>query len=379
MKVTRAFRNLDRHGQQRAPEVIEEELRQIAPHLERFNKDLVRLDVSASQTRGKTRIHVSLRLQLPSGVVAAQEDGFEIEPVLREAFAALRRRVDRHVARLTHEPEWKRRDRRRRIGAPLPPVRDAVDAERRALFFHLIEDHLDTVYDTVRRELTYLEASGSVPEGYLSVRALVDATILRALDRFEQRPSEFSVGDWLTQLAFETIEAEAQAARRAVPDDAASIHAETEAPAQEPTGSDQDMFEFYQPDDVLLLEDLIADDAEDTPETETAARETALALHRAVAGLPALWRRVLLLVDLKDFSLERASSVLGLPEDEVTRIAQSARSCLREKLREFGHTPDVASKAIDRAREQSSRIPQPLQDRSRVEQAFLGMSQGEMS
>ena len=93
-------------------------------------------------------------------------------------------------------------------GAPLPPARDAAEAERRQLFFDLIEDHLDTVYDTVRRELTYLECSGSVPEGYLSVRDLVDATILKGLERFEQRPTEFSIGDWLLKLAFETIEAE---------------------------------------------------------------------------------------------------------------------------------------------------------------------------
>ena len=103
MKVIRAFRNLDRHGQQRAPEVIEEEVRQLEPHLVRFSEDLVRLEVVASQTRGKTRIQVSLRLQLPSGVIAAQEEGFEIEPVLRKAFADLRHQVDRHVARLKHE------------------------------------------------------------------------------------------------------------------------------------------------------------------------------------------------------------------------------------------------------------------------------------
>ena len=148
MNVIRSFRNLDRHGQQRAPEVIEEEVRQLEPHLARFREDLVRLEVVASQTRGKKRIKVSLRLQLPSGVIAAREDGFEIEPVLRKAFADLRHQVDRHVARLKHEPEYKRPARRRRIGAPLPPVRDAAEADRRQLFFELIEDHLDTIYDT---------------------------------------------------------------------------------------------------------------------------------------------------------------------------------------------------------------------------------------
>jgi hypothetical protein len=47
--------------------VIEEEARQLASHLKRFRDDLVRLEATVSQTKGKKRIHVSLRLQLPSG------------------------------------------------------------------------------------------------------------------------------------------------------------------------------------------------------------------------------------------------------------------------------------------------------------------------
>jgi len=377
MEVIRAFRNLDRHGQQRAPEVIEEEVRQLEPHLVRFGEDLVRLEVVASQTSGKTRIQVSLRLQLPSGVIAAQEEGFEIEPVLRKAFADLRQRVDRHVARLKHESEYKRPARRRRIGAPLPSARDAAEADRRQLFFDLIEDHLDTVYDTVRRELTYLEFSGSVPAGYLSVGDIVDATILNGLNRFERRPTEFSVRDWLTQLAFETIEAEAQAARRAVPEDAASIYEAPEAPGGELTESDEEMFEFYQPDDLLLLEELVADDGVDDPQAAVAKRQEALFLHRAIAGLPALWRRVLFLVDLNDTPLEKASSVLGIPEDDVTRIVQSARNYLRDKLRDSGQSSDTAHALFESAHQRKVRIPQPLRDRARLERAFLGDSRGE--
>ena len=321
MNVIRSFRNLDRHGQQRAPEVIEEEVRQLEPHLARFREDLVRLEVVASQTRGKKRIKVSLRLQLPSGVIAAREEGFEIEPALRKAFADLRHQVDRHVARLKHEPEYKRPARRRRIGAPLPPARDAVEADRRAFFFDLIEDHLDTVYDTVRRELTYLECSGSVPAGYLSVGDIVDATILNGLNRFERRPTEFSVRDWLTQLAFETVEAEAQAARRAVPEGAASIEAEPEAPAEDPTEADQAMFEFYQPDEVLMLEDLLADDGGTDPESQADRHKIAMVLHRAIADLPSVERRVLYRLHLDNATIAETADLFGLTETVVAELS----------------------------------------------------------
>lgn len=377
MEVIRAFRNLDRHGQQRAPEVIEEEVRQLEPHLIRFRENLVRLEVVASQTRGKTRIKGGPRLQLPSGVIAAQEEGFEIEPVLRKAFADLRQRVDRHVARLKHESEYKRSARRRRIGAPLAPARDAAEAERRQLFFDLIEDHLDTVYDTVRRELTYLECSGSVPAGYLSVRDIVDATILKGLARFEDRPSEFSVGDWLKRLAFESIEEESRAARRAVPEDAASIEAEPEAPAEDPTEADQAMFEFYQPDEVLMLEDLIADDGGTDPETEVDRHKIAMALHRAIADLAPVERRVLYRMYLEDATIAETADLFGLTETEVAEIAENAGATLRARLAETGLVRDPSGRApIEREIAHTQRLPQPIEDRRRVAAALTGEEAG---
>ncbi|UVV70664.1 flagellar biosynthesis protein FliA [Brucella anthropi] len=374
MKVIRAFRNLDRHGQQRAPEVIEEELRQLEPHLARFREDLVRLEVVASQTRGKKRIKVSLRLQLPSGVIAAREEGFEIEPVLRKAFADLRHRVDRKVALLKGEPQWKRPARRARIKALLPPARDRAEAERRTLYFGLIENNLDAVYDTVRRELIYLEANGSVREGLLNVGDLVDTTILKGLERFEQRPAKFSTGDWLTRLAFETIDASAREASHALPDSAASLDAAPEAPAQDPTEADQEMFEFYQPDDVPRLEDLVADSSAADPEAEAARREEALALHRAIAALPSLWRRVLLRLELEKDTAENVSHILGIPEEDVRRVAESARAQIREKMHASGYPADIAGTVRE-----PSRIPQPLQHRDRIERGLLGDVKGEAS
>ena len=367
MKVAQAFRNLDRHGQHRAPEVIEEEVRQLAPHLKRFSEDLVRLQVVASQAKGKRRIHASLRLQLPSGVIAAQEEGFEVEPVLRKAFADLRHRVDRHVARLKHESEWKRPARRRRIGALLPPARDAAEADRWATYFDLIVDHLDRVYDAVRRELTYLEAGGSLRPGWLTIRDLVDATVLKGLDRFEGRPTEFSVGEWLTRLAHETVEEEARAARRAEPEDAASLEAEPEKTAEDPTEADQELFEFHQPDEVLLLEDLIADDSGTDPESEAERHEAARALHRAMAHLPALWRRVLDLVCLGDATTAEAAAALRLTEAELAEIAQAATAFLRAKLIEAGvasETVEIANLQQEIAR--TAHLPQPILERQRI-------------
>lgn len=368
MKTKTVFRNLDSHGQHRAPEVISEEVPLIEKHLKRFNEDLPRLEVTVSQTKGKTRIEASLRLQLPTGLIVAREHGFEVEPVLRKAFADLRKRLERHLERLRHEPEYKRPARRKRLGALLPPARDAVEADRRKLYFDLIEDHLDTVYNRVRRELTYLEANGDVPEGRLSTSALVDAAILRGLETFEQR-GEFSVDDWLTRIALETIRTAAKAARRSVPDEAASLDQPPEEPAQEPTESDQEMFEFYQPDDNPVLEDLLADGTGTDPEQAAIEHETQLIVHRAIARLPDRWRQVVSLVDLDGLTVERAAQVLECDPQEVTSTLKKAHAFLAEVLADH----DRADKSDQALKSLASDlpIPQPVDDRARIAAALI--------
>ncbi len=372
MKTQISFAHLDEQTRAGCSAIIEELAQGLERRLlKRFKPDLVKLDARVEGARGKGPARASLRLQLPSGVLAAHEEGREPAQLVRESFSEIEAQLTRHLARLRREHLWKRPARRARIGALLPPAQDEAESSRRALYFDLIEDHLDAVYNHVRRELTYLECSGAVAPGALSVHELVDAVILKGLERFDARPDEFSVGDWLIKLAIETIEAESRAARRAIPADAASLEREAPTPNEEPTAKDQEMFEFYQPDDVLLLEDIVADDAEEDAGAQSDRREMRLALHRAIADLPTRWRNVVVCLDVNDMTLEQAAKILDLAEDEVERIAAAAREFLRRRLIEAGHVPDEGAAGTERAGlagdlSRISRIPMPLEDRDRL-------------
>lgn len=377
MKIATVFRNLDPSEDKAGRELIEREVKQLEKRIKRFDPELVRLEAVVSRSAGKKRVRASLRLQLPSGVVATREEGFEVDDVLREAFKELGARLERHLARLRGDWTWKRPARRARAEAMELPSAETLEEERRALYFDLIEDHLDDVYNQVRRELTYMEANGDVPDRYFSVGTLVDATILKGLERFEERPDEFSVGDWLARIAYETIDEEARKARRAIPWDAASLERPPEKPAEDPTVSDQEMFEFYQPDEVLHLEDLVPQEGIEDPETATARHELAIAVHRAVAALPRLWRQALFALDVEDMTPERAAAVLGRTPQEVAEAAAQARAYLRQRLKEQGvielDTADAEADAVSRAIIVSvERIPQPIEDRERVAAALRG-------
>jgi hypothetical protein len=137
------------------------------------------------------------------------------------------------------------------------------------------------------------------------------------------------------------------------------------------------MFDYYQPDEVLHLEDLVSDDTSADPETEVAQHEAQAALHRAIADLPALWRKVLLCFDLEGKPPENTAVLLDLSQEDVGRIAEASRTFLREKLHESGHADDCIDETIARARRQPLRVPQPQADRERIRAALGVEDRGE--
>ena len=162
-----------------------------------------------------------------------------------------------------------------------------------------------------------------------------------------------------------------------MPEDAASIYVAPEAPAGEPTESDEEMFEFYQPDDVLLLEELVADDGGTDPETEMSRHDIAVTLHRAIADLPSVERRVLYRLHLDNATIAETADLFGLTETVVAEIAENAGATLRARLAETGLVRDPSGRApIEREIAHTQRLPQPIEDRRRLAAALTGEEAG---
>ena len=162
-----------------------------------------------------------------------------------------------------------------------------------------------------------------------------------------------------------------------MPEDAASIEAEPEAPAEDPTEADQAMFEFYQPDEVLMLEDLLADDGGTDPESQADRHKIAMVLHRAIADLPSVERRVLYRLHLDNATIAETADLFGLTEAVVAEIAENAGATLRARLAEAGLVRDPSGRApIEREIAHTQRLPQPIEDRRRVAAALTGEEAG---
>lgn len=300
--------------------------------LARVPADLVRLEAHLERHENRNLYRASLRLSLPSGTVFADEEAAEMDVALNEAVRELERQVRRHMDKVRRDHHWRQTRRRERMEALRQPPADVQTQERRQLFFDLIEEHLDRVWTYAWRELRYLEASGSIPAGALTVEDAVDAILAEGAKRFEERPTEFSVDEWLLKLTVETLEAEARRVARSLPADALSLEEEAPEPATDPTEADQEFYEFYQPDDAPRLEDILPYPQAESPEAELEEREEALAVHRALSQLPQRWRHALALVFIEEMPRDRAAAILGTTEGALGEMIDRALAVLRAKL-----------------------------------------------
>jgi DNA-directed RNA polymerase specialized sigma24 family protein len=122
------------------------------------------------------------------------------------------------------------------------------------------------------------------------------------------------------------------------------IHIEEELPepslTEEAALLGEEILYFYQPDEDqdLKVEDMVQDPTAAVPgdDLEDEQRELRRCVDLALAELPRLWRRMLVLRHVKRLTSGRTARVLNLPEAEVSRTVVHALAFLRQRLLESG-------------------------------------------
>ncbi len=301
-----------------------------------------RLEAVLEQHPARHLYRASLRLRLPRQSLIAWEEGEDGEGVVREAFAELSRQIDRYIARVKGTPEWRRPARRERLRA-LKAAMPERSEEERTLYVELVRDHLGGLERFIRRELAFLRAQGELESDYPTPDDILDAALLRGFRAFHDRPAHMEIEAWLRHLAIE-VTAEEVARARGLPEDALSLEERVvEVPI---TGFiDDEFYEFYQPDEVLKVEDEIPV-PEETPEEALGDLELRRSLVRLLTLLPTLWRRAVTMAWLDGLPPEQVGAALHCSPDEIRRVLEHADAFLQAKLGDAGYSlPEEASVA----------------------------------
>ncbi len=361
MRVDVTFRNIPAEEHAAARELLESlGARRVAKALGRLAGKAPRMHATLERHRSGERVRARLRVAVPGAVLVSHEVGPTLQETIHEAVYELARQARRYAARMEHRGSRRRRGERRpalgRLRAALAEApaaeqggealaRGQVDGDRARTFLAAAGEDLQALHQFVRHELTYLRTTGELAPAIPTLDDVLDEVLARALDDLPRRQAE---GDgessraWLLQLAMRYLDeerAQAQRLRARLPLD------ERVTP---PAGAlvDDEMMDFWQPDEVLRVEDLIPTDwepQEPSGEGETAGqtgglppREAALLAHQLLAQVPHTWRRALTLRDLYGLTDDEAAAALATDPTEVARWSEAAAHFVDERSRGLG-------------------------------------------
>ncbi|KUZ94935.1 RNA polymerase subunit sigma-28 [Burkholderia ubonensis] len=346
MKTAISYRNISELARPDLKGLIGNLLdRHLQPHLSHFPAELVRLRATLERSGHRSLYRARLRLALPSATLACSDESPELGKALELSFAELERQLERHIAHLRHEDNWRRKERR----AGLRRLKDAAAGPAGAglaLFSDLVRPLLPELKRFVERELAYLQARGDLAPGDPAVDEVVDETLARACERLAQRPRKLEPRQRLYQIALDMLGEEVS---RRQTDEGRWVSLEGRPPVQlrEPHEDDDEiLFEYWQPDEVLRLED-VTPAADGTPEEELSAKETRRLVTALLAEMPTSWRQALVLCRMEAVPQASAAQVLGTSEQELECRLVAADTFLKARLGELRLTPRDASAAGD--------------------------------
>ena len=336
MKIDITWRNLPKDNHETVRHTVETLAeRHLKPALEAFEHALPHVRLTLEKRKLDHR--VTARIQLPPRkVLVAQSSDPLLDKALHNTLEELARQAERHRAHISHQHDWKRKARRRRLrelksrlGALTPEAQQQVEVSLASL--------LPRLESWLRHELTYLRANGLLADDYPTLADVRDEMYVRIQRRWDEVPHD---EEGLYRVAIRVTTEILEEETRRLHADEQLVSLEDDVPedamdqAEDMVG--EEIGEFYQPDEDLYVEDLIADTEIPGPE-EAAQAEAVDACYELLGALPSLWRRALTLVHREGLPPEVvANLILGIEEEELRQVLTLSERFLRDHLAERG-------------------------------------------
>jgi ribosome-associated translation inhibitor RaiA len=115
-------------------DLLEAELDRIQRLVRGLRTESLVLRVVVDRNEPRTLFRVTIRMELPGPDVSASEERHDLKEAVHDAFAEIRRQVEKHRRKLNHTFEYKRRarrDRLRRLRAGVEPAKQRRQTSER--------------------------------------------------------------------------------------------------------------------------------------------------------------------------------------------------------------------------------------------------------
>ncbi|MGZ4823546.1 MAG: sigma factor-like helix-turn-helix DNA-binding protein [Terriglobales bacterium] len=311
-----------------------QQIKKIGKRLQVFRPELVHLHAIIEENNPREGPSVSLNLRLPSGQMAAKENGPTPTAAIKGAFEQLVEQVTKHKDMLRNAHKW---PRRRRAGATRPqpqvPFEETIAAvQTPTISGEDVRSYINANFllltRFVERELRYRENLGLVRRDQVSPEEVIDEAVANALDNGEDKPEVVSLEPWLFRLARRAIDEIAGRNGEQVPQ-VPLDHAYRQTDIH---NADELQMQFHQPDEAVANEDLIADSRVSTPEASAATDEMITMVEAALLTAKAEDREAFLLYAVEGFTPDEIAVITNRSVDQVRAAVASAREHLHKSL-----------------------------------------------
>jgi RNA polymerase sigma factor (sigma-70 family) len=305
---------------QNVQRLIEKKPQKIRKLLPTFSSDAVDLNVTLERITRGNQFQATLVLALPQTAIRVEELADNAAGSVLHAFDEMIRKVKRFKSQLNREKFWQRQPNWTGGVAATENVRELENA---------INLNLDKIENYIRREIYHQVILENMPYGLIQPEAVVDDVFLEVSAKSAARPENVPLESWMFQIAREQLRKRLE-----------NLEDSENTPRLEelqnmqstPKWGDEDQ-NFYQPDEVLRLEDLLKDEKSSNPEEVMEHEEIEVELQKAVANLPVSMREAFVLFALEGFEPDEIAMITGRTPEEVIQEVADARRLLREKLR----------------------------------------------
>lgn len=283
---------------------------------------------------------VDMDMEIMGRTLTANGQGDELDHAIREARDKIVSQIGPFKGLLRRDEMKRLREQETDVSEPegvmaLPGSAEEPDLKQ---FERYMESYWQPLVRQVSREISALEMNNELPLGEIAAQDIVDEVIVRAHERFQDRPAGVSLEIWLYQLAREILkerreQLQAEMPMSSVPNRSMKETLPPPPPPNPLTDDEQVLVDLLEPEPEPLPGDEIPDQAEPVDPIEIARHEELRrALHKTISQMPAIWRETLWLHYLDGFDLSEIAALQQLDEEQVRKNLHQAVTRLRDAM-----------------------------------------------
>jgi RNA polymerase sigma factor (sigma-70 family) len=215
--------------------------------------------------------------------------------------------------------------RKSRPAAHVPRPQNNHPTDRET-FLHLFLQQLPALDRFVRHTVRHAEQTGAAERGLVDPCAIIDQVYIAALADLKKIPAQKTFDQWLRYLALHIARQQIRLEHSAEP-----LGLTLERPLQENGNVDSDLWEFYQPDDVVSVEDVVNDRSALDPAQLLERRETESEIERWIDELPPELREALRLRLFEGLNATEIAALKNRSMDDIRQAIRDACAVVRER------------------------------------------------